>query len=223
MTALTEFSLEKHSGPYESWPLRSRLLRNGQPTRISLTGHQLLYQFNTEDGFLFVTDYDCPFEESTHLTLCDSNLRCLSRRFFGAPYTSFMLRKAEWLDPRRIVVIFDEYCQHLVTIRRWGIRYLWPRLKVSRMKSPKRAPRTAVEKVEELTETRRLCLRYLRDGGVAFGVTAPVLLIAQKFVAIRPSILWGIFGIFAFGLIGNAINYFHCNRQIRKMQQPSAP
>ena len=91
------------------------------------------------------------------------------------------------------------------------------------MKSPKRAPITAAEKLEELTETRRLCLRYLRDGGVAFGVTAPVLLIAQKFVAIRPSILWGIFGIFAFGLIGNAINYFHCNRQIRKMQQPSAP
>src|SRR5437867_9201341 len=106
MTPLTEFSLEKHSGPYESWPLKSRLLRNGQPTRLSLSGYQLLHQFRVEPGFLFITDYDCPYEESTHVTLCDSNLRRLSSRFLGWPYTSFLLHRVEWLDPQRLVAIF---------------------------------------------------------------------------------------------------------------------
>ena len=222
MTALTEFSLEKHPGPYESWPLNSRLLRNGEPTRLSLRGYQLLYQFHTQEGFLFVTDYDCPFEESTFITLCDSNLRQISRRFFGWPYTSFILHRVEWLDPRHLVAVFDEYCKYLVTIRPWGIPWLRPRLKLSRMKSPNRPPMTGDEKLKEMEETRQLSFRYVREGAVVFGVTAPVLLIAQKFITIRPSILWGIFGIFAFGLIGNAINYFHCTRQIRKMQHQSA-
>jgi hypothetical protein len=133
-----------------------------------------------------------------------------------------MLNRVEWLDPRRIAVIFDEYCQYLVTIRPWGIPYLRPRLKVSRMKSPKRQM-TDAERLEEMEETRRLCLHYVREGAIAFGITAPVLFILQKFVTIQPWILLTIFGILLFGLIGNAVNYFVFTRRIRKMQHKPAP
>jgi hypothetical protein len=220
MTQLTEFSLETHSGPYESWPLKSRLLRNGQPTHLKLSGYQLLHQFRTDSGFLFVTDYDCPFEEMTHFTLCDSNLRRLSNRFLGAPYTSFLLRRVEWLDPRHFMAIFDEYCQYLLTIRSWGIPYLRPRLKLSRrFKSRDKASMTDDEKMKELEEDRRLCLHYFRQGALIFGVAAPLLFIAQRFMIIRPWVFFTIAGIILFTVIGNGIKYFYWTRQVQKMQR----
>ena len=136
MTALTEFSLEKHSGPYESWPLKTRLLRNGEPISLLLPGYSLLHQFSTEQGFLFITDDDCPMEEVAHFILCDSDLRCVSSRFVGWAYCSFILERVEWLDPRHLLAVFDHDDPWLVTIRSWGIPYLLPRLKVARMKSP---------------------------------------------------------------------------------------
>jgi hypothetical protein len=223
MTPLTEFSLETHAGPYESWPLKSRLLRNGQPTRLLLWGHQLLYQFRTENGFLFITDDDCMFEEITHFTLCDSNLRRLSVRFLGAPYTSFLLHRVEWLDPKRFLAIFDEYCQYLLTIRSWGIPWLRPRLKLSRrFKKPNPALMTDAEKLRELEENRRLSLHYARQGALVFAVTAPLLFIAQQFMIIRFWILLTIVGFILFAVIGNAVNYSRFGRQIRKMQHKPA-
>ena len=139
MTALNEFSLEKHSGPYESWPLKSRLLRHGEPTALLLPGYSLLHQFRIGHGFLFVTDYDCPMEEVTEFTLCDSELRSISRRFVGWAYCSFTLERVEWLDAEHLLAVFDHDDRWLVSIRSWGIPYLMPRLKLTRMKSPNEA------------------------------------------------------------------------------------
>jgi hypothetical protein len=140
MTALTEFSLKKHPGPYESWPLKSRLLRNGEPTSLLLPGYSLLHQFRTEHGFLFITNYDCPMEEVTEFTLCNSKLRRISVRFVGCPYDSFTLQRVEWIDERHLMAVFDQNDPWLVTIRRWSIPYFRPRLTVRRMKSPNEAP-----------------------------------------------------------------------------------
>src|SRR5206468_5883961 len=44
MKPITRFALEKHDGPYETWPLRSRVSLDGKPTDISLPGYTLLHQ-----------------------------------------------------------------------------------------------------------------------------------------------------------------------------------
>jgi hypothetical protein len=139
MDEITEFSLETHAGPYETWPVKSRLLRNGQPTRASLPGYVLLHQFRVAEGFLFITDYDCPFEEMTELTLCDHNLRRLSHRSFGAPYCSYLLQGVQVVDSRRLIVTIYKDHPSLVTLRDWNIPYLVPRLKITRSKSPTQA------------------------------------------------------------------------------------
>src|SRR6266508_3806727 len=45
MKPIIRFALEKHDGPYETWPLRSRVSLDGKPTDISLPGYTLLHQF----------------------------------------------------------------------------------------------------------------------------------------------------------------------------------
>ena len=62
MIELVEFSLQT-TGPFP-------LLRNGNPVPMHIEGDVLRRQFETAHGYLFITDHDCPFEETTHLTRC---------------------------------------------------------------------------------------------------------------------------------------------------------
>src|SRR5262245_24596838 len=105
MNSINRFSLEKHEGPYEKWPLRSRLFSNGERTGISLPGYSLLQQFETPYGFVLVSDFDCPFEKTTAFSFISPQMRLLSCRWLGWMYTS---------------------CRF--TIRSWGIWYIRPRL-----------------------------------------------------------------------------------------------
>lgn len=133
MTPTTCFTLETHDGPYESWGETSALLRNGETTQLRLHGQQLLHQIECPAGFLFVTDYDCPFEEATCFTLASPALRRLSYRRFGAPYASCMLQALVLLRDGSINVLLDGGGPHKITIRRWGIPYLYPRLSCKRI------------------------------------------------------------------------------------------
>jgi hypothetical protein len=127
---ISRFTLGHHHGPRETWPLRSRLFLDGEPTRIALPGYTLLHQFELPDGYILVTDYDCPFEEETNFVLISKSLHVLSWRRLGAIYWSFLLDRVEWIDERTFVaVVCGELCFRF-TIRAWGIPYLRPRLKV---------------------------------------------------------------------------------------------
>lgn len=83
MHPISRFSLEQHAGPYDTWPTRSRLLLDGEPTRILLPSYALLSQFEIPDAYILVTDYDCPFEEITSFCLVSKELRLprLSMKF----------------------------------------------------------------------------------------------------------------------------------------------
>ncbi len=81
MKPITRFGMEKHDGPYETWPLRSRVSLDGKPTDISLPGYTLLHQFETANGYILVTDYDCPYEEITSFALISKQLRLQSCRW----------------------------------------------------------------------------------------------------------------------------------------------
>lgn len=100
-TPLTEFSLQPHDGPYESWPVQTPLLRHGKPTGASLAGYQLLQQYALTDGYLFVTDFDCPYEEAIVVTLMDTQLRVRDRRKFSSLYKSFLFESLTWRDDHR--------------------------------------------------------------------------------------------------------------------------
>jgi hypothetical protein len=92
MKSISRFALEKHDGPYETWPLRSRLTLDGKPTDISLPDYTLLHQFETSNGYILVTDYDCPYEEITNFALISKQLRLQSCRWFGWMYENILAR-----------------------------------------------------------------------------------------------------------------------------------
>lgn len=130
MQSTDRFTLERHDGPYESWPLRSRLFADGVATGISLPGYQLHNQLETTDGYVFVTDYDCPFEEITNFVFVTKNFRLQSCRWLGRMYESALLERIEMVDERNfLAVIFNEHC-YLLTIRSWWIPYIRPRLRM---------------------------------------------------------------------------------------------
>jgi hypothetical protein len=137
---IARFTLERHAGPYERWPSRSRLFADGRATATRVPGCSLLHQFRMDDGYLLVTDYDCPFEEVTAFTLLDERLRVVAERKIGWMYNTFLLTGLRWLDGRRLVASFGDDWQVLVTIRRRGFPLLHPRLKLQRLRGQAPAP-----------------------------------------------------------------------------------
>lgn len=134
MIPIDRFSLEQHAGEYKDWPLRTRVLLDGQPTDLFIPGYVLLHQFAVDDEYLLVADCDCPFEEATTFALVSPDLRLLSRRTLMVMYDSFLLTGLEWTAPRQLVASFDDF--HVrVTLRRRGIPYLWPRISIRRIAS----------------------------------------------------------------------------------------
>ena len=136
MNSITQFGLEKHEGPYEQWPLHSRLLSDDKPTEISLPGYSLLHQFETPYGFVLVTDYDCPFEEITNFALVSSQMRLVSCRWLGWMYASYLLDRVEWVNDRTFIAVFCGNDRCRFTIRSWGVPYIRPRLKMQWLGPP---------------------------------------------------------------------------------------
>jgi hypothetical protein len=130
MTPISRFTLENHDGPYETWPLRSRLFLDGLPTDLTLPGYTLLHQFETAQGYVLVTDCDCPHEEVTSFALVSTRLRLQSCRWLGWMYETFLLERLDWRDDRTFIASFCGGRRWRFTIRRWGIPYLRPRLRV---------------------------------------------------------------------------------------------
>lgn len=140
MESIRLFSLERHEGPYEKWPRRTRLFVNGEPSRTTVPGYTLLHQFLTDYGFLLLTDCDCPFEETTNIVLLDqASLRIISHQQFCAPYASFNLDKFEWIDRRRAKLTFNKDDHWLLTLRPKRTAFLSPRLCVEKLQSPAQA------------------------------------------------------------------------------------
>ena len=130
MKPISQFALEKHDGPCEKWPQRSRLFLDGRPTGVTLPGYTLLQQFETSDGYILVTDCDCPFEEMTSFALVSKQLRLESCRWLGWMYETFLLEHIEWLDDRTFIAVFCGGDRWRFTIRSWGIPYIRPRLRL---------------------------------------------------------------------------------------------
>lgn len=126
-----QFSLERHTGEYRTWPLCSRLIQDGITLNLTLPGYDLLRQYETVDDYLFVTDYDCPFEEITNFILVDKACRrILCKRSFGWMYATFLLDDLFWQDERHFTAIISGH-PFQFTIRKYFVPFLYPKLGVS--------------------------------------------------------------------------------------------
>lgn len=130
MLEITRFSLEKHRGSYERWPQKTRLVAEGAMLELAICGYTLLRQYETEAGYLLVTDYDCIYEEAISFTLIDKACtRVLSHRQIGAPYQTYWLGDIIWKDPWRFEATIDNAdVTASFTIRKFHIPGFYPQL-----------------------------------------------------------------------------------------------
>ncbi len=91
MEITTQFSLEKHDGPYEKWPLTSRLFVNGEDTRTKLPGFVIECAYTCSVGYLIITSWDCPYEEFNNFTLLNHAFESVAKTALGAMYDTYLL------------------------------------------------------------------------------------------------------------------------------------
>lgn len=142
MRRIERFTLLAHTGDPDAWPLDSPLVADGELTSARVPGVEILEQFEIIAGYLLVTDYDCPFEETFHFILLDHELRTISRRSLGARFSFVpdsgvhLLQEVRWEDDWHFVVILTERPERWrFTIRKFGLPYLRPRLSISRLQA----------------------------------------------------------------------------------------
>jgi hypothetical protein len=83
MEKINLFSLEKHAGPYETWPQSSRLFVNGQDTHQKVPGYQVEGQYTCDHGYILITNYDCPYEETDEFLLLNDRFEVIAKAGHG--------------------------------------------------------------------------------------------------------------------------------------------
>jgi hypothetical protein len=114
---ITTFTLAAHDGAYEDWPLRTPLLADGALTRTTVPGYVIDGQYRCDDGYLLITSWDCPFEESYDFLLLSDDFTQLSRASLGVPYGTYLLH-AHWpIDERSVRLHFQTTLFYTLSIR----------------------------------------------------------------------------------------------------------
>ena len=98
MQLIQGFSLDPHPGEYDTWPETSALRFEGRPTGTQLPGYVVEAQYRCRHGFLLITSYDCPYEESNSFVLLDGRFQILASAALGAMYGSYLLHDHWPLD-----------------------------------------------------------------------------------------------------------------------------
>lgn len=134
MQPIARFALESHAGPYEDWPLTSRLIVDGVPVEPRVPGYVIDAQYDTPFGTLLVTSFDCLFEESNCFLLLDETLRIVAKKELAAPYGSWLL-DAHWPETSGALVLHYQvgvfFRLDVLPPRRWWPRR--PRLRLTRV------------------------------------------------------------------------------------------
>ena len=133
MQEIERFSLETHTGPYESWPLVSELMDDGVPTGCRIPGYVIERQYACGQNFLLITSYDCPFEEAQNFLLLDSAFQIIAKKFLGVAYDTYRLIDARPIADDVIEIVFDGDDRWRLQIRDRS-RLFFPRLKLCRVR-----------------------------------------------------------------------------------------
>ena len=153
MEALTQFTLARHEGPYERWPLTSRLFLEGADTGADVPGYVVEAQYRVDAGYLLITSYDGMFEESNDFVLLAPDFSVLARARLMVPYDTFLLN-AHWpVSPDALRLHYCESLFYTLAIERragWWRRQGW-RLVLSRFDAVE-GDRAAQQSLADLRE-----------------------------------------------------------------------
>jgi hypothetical protein len=133
MERVDVFSLAKHEGPYESWPLETALLNDGRPTGTRVPGYVVEAQYRHGSRYLLVISWDCPYEEAQEILLLSEEGRILSRKHVGAPYNSVWINAHnghEVIDERSVVLHSGTDLDIVVSVRDKRPLWIGPLLRV---------------------------------------------------------------------------------------------
>lgn len=140
MRRVERFSLRALADAPDAVPLDSLLIADGEATSSRVPGVEILEQFEIIAGYLLVTDYDCPFEETFYFVLLDHEFRTVSCRSLGARFSFVpdgqvhLLQELRWEDDWHFVVVLTDRPERWrFTIRKFSIPCLRPTLGLSRI------------------------------------------------------------------------------------------
>ncbi|ASF16649.1 MULTISPECIES: hypothetical protein [Shewanella] len=150
MQPITAFTLRASDTEAITQPLYF----NQQATGVNIAGRQLEAQYrctlpNGTQGYLLLTSYDCPFEESTECSLLDASFKLVASRSLSQSYHSFLLY-AHWpvADNGLRLHYYDQLVWDLhILSSRFG-RFGGPRLEFNPVTEPESDPRTASSMAE---------------------------------------------------------------------------
>lgn len=127
---------------------------NQQDTGVSIAGVQIEAQYrcqlpNGAQGYLLLTSYDCPFEESTECSLLDASFKLVASRSLSQSYHSFLLY-AHWpvADNGLRLHYYDQLVWDLHILPSRLARFGVPRLEFNPVATPECDPRTASSMAE---------------------------------------------------------------------------
>jgi len=135
MQPVERFALVTHQGPYETWPVQTPVLVDGQASSLTIPGFNLLRQYETTAGYVLVTDFDCPFEEAICFVLVSKDLRTvLGEHTVGQWYNSYWLEEIVWQDAEHFFATFHDLPDYrfYFTLRKRHIPLIYPRIGVVR-------------------------------------------------------------------------------------------
>ncbi|MGI0119848.1 hypothetical protein [Zooshikella sp. RANM57] len=95
----------------------SALYINDHNTNTVIPGYCIEAQYKTSVGYLLVTSFDCPFEESNVFILLDLNYRVLAKKYLQMWYETFLL-KAHWsVSDTKLMLHYQGNLNYSLTIK----------------------------------------------------------------------------------------------------------
>ena len=155
MQPITAFSLlTARTDGLEPNPLKMPLYFNGQHTHTFITGRVIEGQYrcvlpNKTSGYLVITSFDCPFEESTEFSLLDEAFKLIATTSLAQMYDSFLLH-SHWpiADNRLRLYYYGQFVLDLVITAGSSWLTARPKLKLIEVVDPQSDPQTAAAMAE---------------------------------------------------------------------------
>lgn len=155
MQPITGFSLlTVRTDGLELNPLKMPLYFNGQHTHTFIAGLVIEGQYrcvlpNKTLGYLVITSFDCPFEESTEFSLLDEGFKLIATTSLAQMYDSFLLH-LHWpiADNRLRLHYYGQFVLDLVITAGSSWLTARPKLKLIEVVDPQSDPQTAAAMAE---------------------------------------------------------------------------
>ncbi|MEG3753568.1 hypothetical protein [Psychromonas arctica] len=108
MNIIDKFTIQEHEGDYEKRPLKSLLYYRGKALGKKVSGYVIEKQFELDDYFLLLINWDCQFEESCEIIVINKLQKIVGHYSFTSFYNSYNLRTVCELSKNNFRLTFNE-------------------------------------------------------------------------------------------------------------------